>query len=377
MSYWLLPRYLAVLLLSLGTPAFAAEPNEQNESVVFYQGEQGGTVFRIPAITATLRGTLLAFSEARINGSGDSGDIHTVLKRSFDHGKTWSTSQVVADAETNAIMNPCVVVDRDTARIWLFLTGTHGSNTNEQNKHSTGVGEAEIFLTYSDDDGATWSQRENISKMVKPHGWTSYAVGPGCGIQLAAGRLVMPCNHRVPGKEDKSSIAHVIYSDDHGKNWKVGGSLEENTNESQVVELENGDLLMNMRSHHGRGRRAIATSKDRGETWSPVTFDEALIDPTCQASILRLARDEQGRVAFAFSNPASARGRVNMTVRLSYDNCKTWPLSKMLYEGRSAYSSLVALPGNRLGCLFETDRSARIVFVSFSIDAMSKAEIAR
>jgi sialidase-1 len=263
------------------------------------------------------------------------------------------------------------VLDRPSGRIWLPLTRNHGSNTVIQNKRSTGIGEREVLLYYSDDEGQTWSELQNITKEVKPADWTWYAVGPGCGIQFRTGRLVIPCNHRVAGKPDKNSIAHVIYSDDHGNSWKAGGSTSEKTNESQVVELASGDLLMNMRSHDDRNRRVTALSKDGGETWSEATFAEELIEPVCQGSIIRLAPDKEGKVRFAFSNPASTK-REKMTVRLSEDGCVTWPLSKRLHEGSSGYSSLVEMPGNSIGCLFEKDKASRIVFVRFSVETMQR-----
>jgi sialidase-1 len=139
----------------------------------------------------------------------------------------------------------------------------------------------------------------------------------------------------------------VIYSDDHGATWKLGGIEEEKTNESALVELSNGDVLQNMRSYHGKLCRAIATSRDGGLTFSPVTLETNLIDSVCQASMLRL-RD--GRILFA--NPASTR-RENMTIRVSPDDAKTWPISKVLHAGPSAYSGLAELRDATVLCVYE------------------------
>jgi sialidase-1 len=173
---------------------------------------------------------------------------------------------------------------------------------------------------------------------------------------------VIPCDHRVKGEED--SYSHVIYSDDRGKSWKVGGRSVAKTNECAVVERDDGSLLLNMRSHHGKNRRALATSTDRGETWSEIAFDEALIEPTCQASLIRL--EERGKSLFVFSNPASTK-RERMTVRLSADQGKTWLAARVLYAKSAAYSSLVALPGGQIGCLYERDGYKEIVFARFGL----------
>src|SRR5689334_3508689 len=89
---------------------------------VFTAGEDGYHTYRIPAIIATGKGTLLAFAEGRKAGRGDAGDIDLVLKRSTDDGKTWGQMQVVWDDEKNTCGNPCPVVDAATGTIWLPLT---------------------------------------------------------------------------------------------------------------------------------------------------------------------------------------------------------------------------------------------------------------
>ncbi len=146
----------------------------------------------------------------------------------------------------------------------------------------------------------------------------------------------------------------MIYSDDHGKTWKIGGSAGPETNESAVVQLADGALLLNMRSYAGRQHRAIASSHDGGLTWSPVRLDAALIEPVCQASMIRytLAR-ETGKNRLLFSNPADTAGRDRMTVRLSDDEAKTWPVARMVYAGPSAYSSLAVLQDGTIGLLYE------------------------
>src|SRR5687768_6498388 len=322
MAHRQLSRIGALLAFVACAAAAADPPPAPQEAVVFAAGDEGYHTFRIPAVIASRKGTLLAFCEGRRNGRGDSGDIDLVLKRSTDGGETWGPLQVVADEGPDTVGNPCPVVDRTTGRVWLPLTRNPGNYSEQKNKTATGAGSREVLICHSDDDGETWSKLENVTAQAKKPDWGWYATGPGCGIQLADGRLVIPCDHRVAGAPDaKASHSHVIYSDDHGKTWQIGGTVaDDKTNECQVVELDDGTLLLNMRSHHGRNRRAVVTSRDRGETWSEATFDDALIEPTCQASMIRLADPN----TILFANPASKK-RDRMTVRLSRDGGKTWP----------------------------------------------------
>ncbi len=320
---------------------------------VFTSGQEGCHTFRIPALAVTKKGTLLAFCEGRRKGQGDAGDIDIVLKRSTDGGRSWGKLQLVWDDGENTIGNPCPVVDRDTGAVWLPVT-----RNNDR-----------VFVLKSADEGATWEKPVEITKDVKKPEWIWYATGPGHGIQLKSGRLLIPCDHRDPtlpeGKDRRSNTrSHVIYSDDHGATWKLGGALAPKTNECIAVELADGSLYLNMRNFFGKGRRAIAHSKDGGLTWSDVAFDDALICPTCQASAVRCGK------AIVFSNPASTK-RERMTARLSTDEGKTWAASRLLHAGPSAYSDLCVLPDGSICCLYERGEKhpyERLTLARFALD---------
>lgn len=317
---------------------------------LFTAGQGGYHTYRIPALLATAKGTLLAFCEGRKHGRGDAGEIATLLRRSTDGGKTWAKPHVVAADGGNTVGNPCPVVERATGTIWLLLTHNLGKDTEKAIRAGTAKGTRSVWLTRSTDEGATWAKPVDITRDVKGPKWTWYATGPGVGVQLASGRLVIPCDHTEA--KTLTNRSHVIYSDDKGATWKLGGALGEKTNECQLVARGDGSLLLNMRSYHGKNRRAVATSKDGGLTWSDVTLDEALIEPVCQASLISLRADKGGKDRLLFSNPASTR-REKMTVRLSEDGGRTWPASRVLYAGPAAYSCLAVLPGGDIGCLYE------------------------
>ena len=128
------------------------------------------------------------------------------------------------------------------------------------------------------------------------------------------------------------------------------------------VELADGRLLLNMRSYHGKNLRAVSYSEDGGVTWSPVTLDPELIEPVCQAALITY-----GNGQLAFTNPASKK-RDHMTLKLSSDQGKSWSKRVKIYEGSSAYSSLVVLTESRLGLLYEKDGYSKIVFMAIDCD---------
>jgi sialidase-1 len=351
---------LALVMLLAPTTVRAAEPVQ---AAVFTAGEGGYHTYRIPSVIVGPKGTVLAFCEGRKNGRGDTGDIDLLVKRSTDGGKTWGKTEVVWDEADNTCGNPCPVIDAKTGTIWLLMTHNLRKDTEALIVSGKSQGTRAVWVTHSTDDGATWARPVEITKDVKKEGWTWYATGPGVGIQLKSGRLLIPCDSKSEGGKVRES--HVIYSDDGGKTWKIGGVVGPQCNECQAVELTDGSVMLNMRSFQGNNRRLVATSKDGGETFTKPTADEVLVEPVCQASILRLGGDKGG---ILFSNPASTK-REKMTVRLSRDEGKTWPVAKELHAGPAAYSCLVVLPNGEIGCLYERgDKTAydTIIFARFS-----------
>ncbi|HET8549311.1 MAG TPA: sialidase family protein [Bryobacteraceae bacterium] len=341
------------LLSCAAAPAFAREHRCFSEIDVFQAGDAGYHTYRIPALLVTRKGTLLAFAEARKDDGRDHGNIDLVVKRSEDGGARWSEQAIVREEGGSAkitIGNPCPIVDRRNGKILLPFCRDNN----------------DVLVTESADDGRSWSEPVTITQSVKKPAWTWYATGPGIGIQVERGRyrgrLVIPCDHReeIDGKWVK--VSHVFFSDDGGRKWKLGGSAQKHTDECQVAELSDGSLLLNMRNYWGseggekdKGRkRAISRSRDGGATWPDLWFDDTLIEPICQASLIRHdARGQGGKRALLFSNPASRESRTQMKVRASFDDCKTWPVSRTVYEGPSAYSSLAALRDGSIGLLYE------------------------
>ncbi len=333
-------------------------------TAVYVSGQGGYDTYRIPALLVTKKGTLLAFCEGRRKSSSDTGDIDMLVKRSEDGGRTWGPQQVIWDDGKNVCGNPCPVVDQDTGTIWLPMTWNLGTDHEREIIAQKSKDTRRVFITSSQDDGNTWAKPEEITGSAKRENWTWYATGPCTGIQLERGahkgRLVIPCDHIEA--DTKKYFSHVIYSDDHGKAWLLGGSTPtDQVNECQVVELADGRLMLNMRNYdRTKKSRALSISEDGGLTWSDVWRDPALPEPICQASFIRysLEQDGKGQNRLLFSNPASRDDRVRMTVRLSYDEGQTWPVAKVLHEGPSAYSCLAVLPDGGAACLYEAGKKS-------------------
>jgi sialidase-1 len=358
-------------------------PNQRQQSpektALYYIGMPGYNRYRIPSLIVSKQGTLLAFCEGR--SGGDSGDIDTLVRRSEDGGETWSKYQVVWSDGGNTCGNPCPVVDQSTGRIYLLSTWNLGSDNESRIISWKSKDVRHPYICYSDDDGKSWSKPVCISDTARLDDWRWYATGPGIGIQIKSGkyasRLVIPCDHSYTETRDGvfkrynryGYSSHVIYSDDHGRTWKISKTIIPGCNENQVVELSDGSLMMNMRSYNGKQCRAVSISKDGGESWSEITHDPALIEPVCQASMITYNYGNNNLILF--SNTADKKSRIRMTVRLSFDDGRTWPVSRILHEGPAAYSCLAVLENGEIACFYEAGEKnpyESMIFEKFSLE---------
>lgn len=347
---------LAVGLLLAGGQRAEAATN------LFISGQGGYNTYRIPALYETTNGTLLAFCEGRVNSSSDTGNIDTVLRRSFDGGATWTAQQVVWSDGANTCGNPTVVQDDSNGRIWVFMTWNNGSDTQTEIQNGTSIDVRKIYSCYSDNDGATWSTPVNRFAEVQPPTTRWDATGPGRGIQMVngsyPGRLIIPANGR------------NIHSDDHGATWTQSTWLPSGSSESQIVEISGGVLLRNDRATGGNtayNARIFCRGSNQGASWGALEVRQDLTCPICQASTIAVDHPDgvDGRM-LVFSNP-SATTRVNMTIQCSLDDGATWPFSQQVYSGSSAYSCLTKIGANHIGLLYERDSYGKITFDKFAI----------
>jgi len=344
--------FLFTLLLSAGADAAPAPLFDSD----------GYKRYRIPALVVTPKGTLLAICEGRVDGRGLTGNIDIVLKRSPDSGRTWEPLRVVADDAGNTLGNPCVVVDAKTGTLWMALTRSLGSDVEDAIVAGTSKETTRVLITRSVDDGLTWDRPRDITDAVKRPDWTWYGTGPGIGLQLSDGRLVIPSYHAEAGT--KTYRSHMIFSDDAGKTWKRGEPVGTDVSECQVAQRLDGSLVLGSRTLKGEPRRTTAVSTDGGATWSKPTRDDALYDPSCQASLYRIPGE--GKPRWLHCGPAGP-GRRNLTVKVSLDEGRTWGAGTLLRSGDSQYCSLALLRDGSIGCLHEswTDGNYRVHFLRF------------
>lgn len=357
---------------------------------VFTSGTEGFKSFRIPAITKLPNGQLIAFAEGRVNGAADFGDVKIVMKKSTDNGKTWGALKVVVVNDTLQAGNSSPVVDvTDPAfpkgRIFLFY---NTGNVNES-KIRKGLGLREVWYKTSVDGGDSWSAPVNITLQVhKPkqplinpaynfsEDWRSYANGPGHAVQFTSGkykgRIYVAANHSTgePKKRYTDGRAHGFYTDDHGKTFKLSDNITTpGGNEAMAVVLSHDKLMINARNQLGNIKeRIVAISKDGGKSWDTTYFDHQLPDPVCQGSILNIGQ-AKGKSILAFCNAADTVDRNNLTLRISFDEGRTWSLNKTIaqspkndHNDYSAYSDIVKLSDTTIGVLYEKDGYKEIVF---------------
>ncbi|HOX24607.1 MAG TPA: sialidase family protein [Candidatus Krumholzibacteria bacterium] len=363
----------------------APAPGALVEQTLFTSGEGGYDTYRIPALLTTQAGTALAFSEGRRNSRRDHGDIDILLRRSTDGGRTWSPPQVVVDLGPDTCGNPTAVEDRETGTVWLAFCWNLADDEENLVIRGDSRDTRRAFVTASADEGVNWSPPREITEGVKSAEMRWYATGPGIGIQIRhgpdRGRLVVPGDHSYPASDGDlrgaraAFGAHAIVSDDHGASWRLEGVIRPGVGEPQVAELADppGRLLANLRSYAGRSRRAQATSDDGGASWTAPRDQRRLVEPVCQASLLRYSwPGEPTGDLLVFSNPASRR-RENLVLRASADGGASWPRALVIHSGAAAYSCLARFPDGRIGCLYEggdTDPYERIVLATLPVAAL-------
>jgi sialidase-1 len=326
--------------------------------------------YRIPGITFTDKGTLVAVYDIRYKNSRDlPADIDVGMSRSTDGGHTWEPMKVIMDMgapnENNGIGDPAVLFDPHTKKIWVSALWSKGNRSIAGSKPGLSPDSSGQFvLVSSDDDGLTWSEPYNITAQVKNPSWHLYFNGPGNGIVMQNGTLVFPSQYwDETTKPFPVGIPHssIIYSNDGGKTWKSGTGAKSNTTESQVVETKPGTLMLNMRDNRG-GYRSVATTTDMGHTWMEhITSTTVLPDPVCMAGFTKSRVNIKGQLrdVLFFTNVASHTSRNHTSVKASLDLGETWPVKyHLLLDERNGYgySAVIKIDNNTIGIIYEGER---------------------
>ena len=376
---------IVVLLFAALLPVSADEDVVLRKDI-FSRKTDGYHTYRIPTMVVTAKGTILVFVEGRKTHRRDHGDVDLLMKRSEDGGRTWSKQVLIHEEGGDALIrvgNPCPIVEKDGKTVHLLFT-RNGPGCFFSTRSTDDGSSWEPFTRVSDDPKAPEYQKDNF---LRGFGESPVGVGAGPvhGIHTSKGRLIAPsyAGFKVNGEGRGGSC--VIYSDDKGKTWQAGGVIpwvpEFRHGECTIVERSDGSLLMNMRtSEPGKysfGYRLTSVSKDDGMTWSKPVVDKNLPCPACQASMIRLNEKE-----ILFLNPAvnhnggfSIWSRKNLTLRVSQDDGRSWPESRVLNEGLAGYSDLAIAKNGNILCLFENgtrDYCEKITFVELKRSWLSR-----
>ena len=369
-----------VLLSIISTFSIFGQPVRQ---VLFEAEKDGYYIYRIPSIVATKEGSLLAFCAARKGGGGDWDPIDIVMRRSADNGKTWSQMQVVVHKENTPCDNPEPIVDFQTGEVHMLYQ----------------IDYARCYYIKSSNDGQSWSNPVEITSVIeefkKDYPWNVLAPGPGHGIQMKNGRLVVPFWLSTGGKSHRPSIVVTVYSDDHGKTWKAGDVVVPDNdmtvipNETCCVQLADGRVMFVSRNESPNYRKLVTYSPNGATNWTEPVFADAFFEPICMASMCRYSiQPHQSKNRILFCNPdsrqdpwaaekpstprsAKNRHRTNLTIRMTYDEGLTWPVSKVIDPGIAGYSDLAVSSNGLIHCLYEGGSLTGNHFLNNSVSIVS------
>jgi len=303
--------------------------------------------YRIPGIVTTGRGAILCCYEARMSDNNDWAKIDIVLARSIDGGQTFSRRIMVKSRPESITTynNPVLVSDGNLVHfIW------HQDYCR-------------AFYQVSRDDGITFSEPVEITYVFEEfrsqYDWTVNASGPGHGIVLKNGRIIIPVWLAKGEPLDSSgrvrahspSVVSVIYSDDHGAAWHSGDIVHDIDcgNETTAVQLSTGDVLLNMRHRGEKKYRGISISPDGAHNFTKPVFDESLPDPMCFGS---LCKTSGGKILFVNCANSEGRARINLTLRISEDNCKSW-MRQLVIDSIGGYADIACMGEETAYCFYE------------------------
>ena len=370
-------KNIAALIMTLSGFIHAADPFIDKQDLFIVGENPAYSLYHIPGLVVTAKGTVLTWCEARKRAAGvsDWDDIRILLRRSTDDGKTWSAAKNIADVPGPKAKNPLALKMKNVDPNDVTYNNPVLIADKDGTVHMLFCLEYErVFYQRSEDDGVSWSKPSEITAAFeafkKDYDWKVLATGPNHSIQLKNGRLVVPVwlSTGTGGNAHRPSVTATIYSDDKGKTWKAGDiavpCTEEwiNPNETVAIELNEGSVMLNVRSESKAHRRLVTISKDGATGWNTPKFDDALLEPICMGAIVRYNYGDQNFILFSNphnldkergkAEPGKNRDRKNVSVKISRDEGQTWPVNKLIEDGPSMYSDIAVTKAGTILCFY-------------------------
>ncbi len=370
-------KHIAALILTLSGLINAAEPFIDKQDLFIVGDNPAYSLYHIPGVVVTAKGTVLTWCEARKRSAGvsDWDDIRILLRRSTNDGKTWNTAKSIADVPGSKTKNPFAMKMKNVDPNDVTYNNPVMIADRDGSVHMLFCLEYErCFYQRSEDDGLTFSAPIEITAAFdafkKDYDWKVLATGPNHSIQLKNGRLVAPVwlSTGTGGNAHRPSVTATIFSDDQGKTWKAGDiavpCTDEwiNPNETVAIELNDGRVMLNVRSESKAHRRLVVTSPDGATNWSAPKFDDELLEPICMGGIVRYNYGDQNGILFSNPHnldvtkgkpePGKSRTRKNVSVKLSRDEAQTWPINKLIEDGPSMYSDIAVTHSGTILCFY-------------------------
>ncbi len=348
-------NFLFILLISATALISCKSDNKKQKTAqesfsvtLFKPDKKDGSCYRIPAIITASNGDLIALADQRVGSCADlkgGKDINIAMRRSSDNGKTWSNTEVIIDYPLGqSASDPSLILDKQTKTIFLFFN--YMDLEKEPNVY---------YLKYvtSTNNGQTWSEPVDITSQISKPEWHHdfKFITSGRGTQTKDGTLLHTLVNLQRG-------LFVFKSQNHGESWTLINTPIKPADESKIIELKDGRWMINSRVN-GLGHRYVHTSSDHGQSWTSQA-DSTLIDPSCNASLIKYVSEDSDILLFSNNNHSTERK--NLCLKFSQDNGKTWSKKSIIDSGSTAYSSATILKNGQIGILFEKDNYQKIEF---------------
>ncbi len=368
---------LGLLVALLGVACDAAAPAAPTHMSLFRSGDHGSKYYRIPAIITAADGSILAVADRRNDSQGDLPNlIDIVVRRSTDNGATWSDQIVIAQhTPTCGFGDAALVVDRTTGDVLCIYAAGVGMWA------STCEVPAGIFLSRSSDHGQSWGEPRDITAQIYGPLCDNPAAKPISGLFAASGRamqasdgallFVVAAHHT--GDQWPPLRNYVCRSDDGGETWRLlPAQASVVGDEAKIIETADGGWLMSIRNP-AKGYRLHTRSMDGGATWSEPAEWAELPEPACNGDMIRYSLRSEGaeRDILLHSIPADTAERRNVSIAVSYDEGRTWPVRRTVWDCPAGYSSLTRLADGSIGMLTEVgdwDSGFEIFFTRLTLD---------